>query len=236
MTHDLSLFFECNRIPFTAVDPFNVHLKSAYARFIAKTGLAEQPIKMPKVFIFGTEVTISRVRELAGKGLIIPILRRQRCIGCLHSLHKKPTQCKCAPDNEEQKLEPEAIQPIFNETMDMSSSNLFIVPEEIESEAHNSTAEKKIIKAVRSSAKPACASKDKGHGTRVDVKPRTPSAKMPAGPISGIGRGLRKTVSKKQLHAPGAAKPNSTLLDISSASISMSQFGDVSTIINVDDS
>lgn len=46
----------------------------------------------PRVFIHGEEISLKRVHELAAKGgLLIAILKGQRCLTCL----KKPALCEC---------------------------------------------------------------------------------------------------------------------------------------------
>ena len=70
-----SIFFESNKIPFTSLDPFNAHLKSAFAQFLTRSGLPEESVRLPKIFISEREVSIKRVHELAAKGLLVAILR-----------------------------------------------------------------------------------------------------------------------------------------------------------------
>ena len=86
------------------------------------------------------------------------------------------------------------LQPVLSEQLNKSSSNLFIVPEETEFETYNSTADEQ--KAAKSS--PKCFKElifSKGN----HVKSQTPGAKILPPIVSGIGRGLRKTLSKKKL-------------------------------------
>ena len=74
-THDLSVFFESNRLPYTSIDPLNAYLKSSDQAFVEGQGLRQEPVRLPKIYIHGKEVTIKKMHEFAAKGLLIAILR-----------------------------------------------------------------------------------------------------------------------------------------------------------------
>lgn len=96
-THDLCIFFESNQIPYTAYDPCNGHLDPSCQNFFAKHKIEQAPVRLPRIWIFNTEVKIKTILELASKGLLLSILRKQRCQFCL----KKTQQCQCEPPKEE---------------------------------------------------------------------------------------------------------------------------------------
>ena len=50
-------------------------MKSAFAQFLTRSGLPEESVRLPKIFISEREVSIKRVHELAAKGLLVAILR-----------------------------------------------------------------------------------------------------------------------------------------------------------------
>jgi len=134
-THDLSIFFESNKIPFVQIDPFNAHLKSYAERFVLKHAIPVEPVRLPRIFIWNKEVTIKKIHEYAAKGLLLAILRGQRCQACL----QKKAACVCLQESENPRIEEAKNQSTLNLFADRSS--LFVVPEENELEC-NSTAKK----------------------------------------------------------------------------------------------
>ena len=104
-THDLSIFFEGNKIPFHRVDPMNSHLDPASSTFLRDNGLKQELVRVPRIWLHGTEVSIKRIYEFAAKGLFISVLRGQRCLKCF----KKTTQCYCTPPRKEE-ASPEPVE------------------------------------------------------------------------------------------------------------------------------
>ena len=74
-SHDLSIFFESNKIPFICIDPCNGHLNLEHALFLDKHSLALEPVRLPRIWIHGQELNIKKVYEFAAKGLLLAIIR-----------------------------------------------------------------------------------------------------------------------------------------------------------------
>ena len=95
-THDFSIFFEGNRIPFTCIDPANTHLKPQQAAFLSQHGIPLEPINIPKIMIHNKVLKIPKICEYATKGVLYPILLGQRCMTCL----QKRAGCRCIDEPE----------------------------------------------------------------------------------------------------------------------------------------
>ena len=54
----MSIFFEGNKIPFMPIDPCNSHLDQEHAKFLDEQGVVLEPVRLPRIWIHGTEVNI----------------------------------------------------------------------------------------------------------------------------------------------------------------------------------
>ena len=57
-THDLSIFFETNKIPYSKIDPYNGHLKRTSMHFLNHQCIELEPVRLPMIFINSTEYSI----------------------------------------------------------------------------------------------------------------------------------------------------------------------------------
>ena len=78
-THDLSIFFEHNKVPYNYIDPANSHLDPSWTAFVKSHDVPREALKVPRIWINNIEVSVKQVHEFAMKGLLIPILRGHRC-------------------------------------------------------------------------------------------------------------------------------------------------------------
>ena len=98
-THNMCIFFENNRIPFSSFDPCNSHLEihDRSRDFFAKHNIPAQPINTPRFWINDRELTLGELIELAKKNLIHSIINRRRCPSCYTlkgQVHRSQLTCE----------------------------------------------------------------------------------------------------------------------------------------------
>ena len=107
MTHDLSIFFENNKLLFTKIDPCNLHLlqvldkeagldKSEVKKFklILSQIKSNQKLQFPKVWLHGVEHSLEQLFSFAKNGTLVSLINQNRCIKCL----KLDKRCTCEPE------------------------------------------------------------------------------------------------------------------------------------------
>ena len=98
-THNMCIFFENNRIPFSSFDPCNAHLDlhDKAKDFLTKHDIPAEPIKTPRFWINDRELTLTSLIELAKKNLLHSIINKRRCPSCYtlkDQMHRSKMSCE----------------------------------------------------------------------------------------------------------------------------------------------